>query len=121
MTERDALTDWFHSLAENSADALLELASQENIDQLRLHVARSTPRYPLPEALDPKQFAEAVLAFRESESSWNRATMKALIKADDLFKAGCVTEAAEVLHAFASSCPWSLFKEVVLDQATHYR
>jgi hypothetical protein len=47
--------------------------------------------------------------------------MKALIKADDLFKAGCVTEAVEVLHTFASSCPWSLFKEVALDQATHYR
>jgi hypothetical protein len=79
MTERDALTDWFHSLAENAADALLELASQENIDQLRLHVSRSTPHYPLPEALDPKQFAEAVFAFRENESSWNPARVKVVV------------------------------------------
>lgn len=120
MTERDSLTGWFHSLAENTPDALATLASQKNIDLLRLHVSRSTPDYLLPETLEPSEFAETVLAFRQNESSWNRATMAALIKADDLFKAGSAIAASESLKAFAASCPWSLFKEAALNQATHY-
>jgi hypothetical protein len=120
MTERDSLTNWFHSLADNPLDELVALASQANIELLRIHVSRSTPDYPLPAALGPSEFAEAVIALRQNESSWNRATMDALIKADDLFKAGRIAEAAESLQVFASSCPWSLFKEAALNQATHY-
>lgn len=121
MAERDSLTDWFHALAEHSADALVGLATDENIALLRLHISRSTPDYPLPEQFEATEFAKAVTTFRENESAWNRAVMAALIKADDLFKAGSISEAAETLHAFASSCPWALFKEVALNQATHYR
>ena len=120
MKERDSLTDWFHALAENSFDALIRLASSENIDLLRLHVSRSTPEHLLPEALDASEFAETVAAFRKNERLWNHATMTAMIKSDGLYKAGRKAEAAEVLNAFSSSCPWSLFKEAALNQATHY-
>ena len=121
MSERDSLTDWFHALAERSSDALVGLATVENIALLRLHVSRSTPDYPLPDTFETSDFAEAVVNFRESESAWNRAVMAALIKADDLFHEGSISEAAETLHAFAASCPWALFKGVALNQATHYR
>jgi hypothetical protein len=121
MSKRDSLTDWFHALAEHPADALAGLATSENIALLQLHVSRSTPDYPLPETIEATEFAETVITFRKNESAWNHAVMAALIKADELFKAGSISEAAETLFAFAASCPWSLFKEVALNQATHYR
>ncbi len=121
MTERDSLTEWFHELAELQNEELLVLASSENIEKLQKHVARSTPAYLLPDRLSAGEFAEAVIEFRRNESSWNRATMAALIKAEDLFKAGNKAQAAESLVAFAASCPWVLFQEVALNQATHYR
>lgn len=121
MTERDSLTEWFHELAEHSHDELLKLSSPENISQLQVHVTRSTPEYPLPDRLSASEFAEAVANFRRNESAWNRATMAAIFRADDLFKAGCKAEAAESLEAFAASCPWALFQEAALNQSTHYR
>jgi len=121
MTERDSLTEWFHELAEHSHEELRELASPENIEQLQKHVARSTPEHLLPDQLNASEFASAVVEFRRNESAWNRATMTALIKADDLFKAGHKAQAAESLKEFATSCPWTLFQEVVLNQTTHYR
>lgn len=121
MTDRDSLTEWFHALAEHPHDELIELASSENIEQFQKHVARSTPKYPLPAALSASEFAEAVFRLRRNESAWNKAAMAALIKADDLSKAGFVAEAVKSLEAFASSCPWALFKEVALNQATNYK
>ena len=120
MTQRDGLTEWFHALAEHPEDELVKLASPENIAQLQMHVALSTPGYPLPVALSPGEFAEAVVEFRRNESAWNRATMTAIIEAEDLFKAGYNAKAAASLQAFAASCPWALFKEVALHQALHY-
>jgi hypothetical protein len=121
MTERDSLTEWFHELATHTHEELLTLASPENIEQLKRHVAKSTPEYPLPDGISAIEFAEAVSEFRRNESAWNRATMAALIQADEMFKADRKEEAAESLEAFAASCPWALFQEAVLNQATHYR
>ena len=121
MSERDSLTDWFHALSEHPPEALVGLATSENIALLRLHISRCTPDYPLPETIEATDFAEAVITFRENESAWNQAVMAALVKADDLCKAGSISEAFETLQAFAASCPRSLFKEVALNQATHYR
>jgi hypothetical protein len=121
MTDRDSLTEWFHALADQPHEELLRLGSPETIAQFRTHVARSTPGHPLPGELNASEFAEAVVEFRRNESAWNRATMAAIIKADDLFNSGKTAEAAESLKAFAASCPWALFKEAALNQATHYR
>lgn len=121
MNERDNLTEWFHELADNSHEELLRLASSEAIAKLQAHVARSTPEFPLPDELSPHEFADAVLQFRRNESAWNRATQAALFKADDLHTDGRSAEAAGSLEDFASTCPWALFKEVALNQATHYR
>lgn len=121
MTERDSLTEWFHELASHSHDELLRLASPDAIAKLQVHVAWSTPEYPLPAELSPKEFADAVLEFRRNESAWNRATQSALFAADELYNGGDSAAAASELEAFASSCPWALFKEVALNQATHYR
>jgi len=121
MTDRDSLTEWFHELAAHTHEELLALASPKNVGQLQRHVARSTPEYPLLGELSASEFAEAVSEFRQNESAWNRATMAALIKADEMFKADRKEEAAESLEAFAASCPWALFQEAALNQATHYR
>jgi hypothetical protein len=120
MAQRDGLTQWFHDLAEQPEDALIKLASPQNIAQLQTHVALNTPDYPLPSWLSPSEFAQAVVGFRHNESAWNKATMAAIIQADDLFKAGSTAKATALLEAFAASCPWALFKEAALDQATHY-
>lgn len=121
MTKQDSHTNWFHELALHQHDELLALASPENIVRLQMHAAISTPEYPLPKLLSAGEFAEAVIEFSRNETSWNRATMDAITKADDLFNTGCKAEAAETLEAFAASCPWALFKEVAIDQAAHYR
>lgn len=68
MSERDSLTEWFHALAEHFSEALVGLATSENIALLRLHVSRSTPDYPLPEKFEATEFAETVTTFRENES-----------------------------------------------------
>lgn len=120
MTDRDSLTEWFHALADQPHGELLRLASPKAIAKFRAHVARSTPGHPLPDELSASEFAEAVVEFRRNESAWNRATMAAMIKADDMFKTGRTTEAAASLEAFANSCPWALFKEAALNQANHY-
>lgn len=121
MPERDSLTEWFHSLAERPDNELVRLASPENIAQLQMHVSLSTPDYPLPDALSSIEFAQAIVEFRRNESAWNKATMAAIIQAEDLVEAGGNAKAAALLEAFAASCPWALFKEVALNQATHYR
>ena len=121
MNERDALIEWFHALSSHSSSELENLASLENIELLRIHIDRSIPEYSLPSEFEPSEFSEAVASFRQSESSWNRATQLAIVKADDLFKAGHADEAARSLRAFAASCPWLVFKEAALNQADYFR
>lgn len=121
LTERDSLTDWFHALSGQSHDQLLKLASPETIAKFRLHATRSVPSHPLPDDLSASAFAEAVAEIRQNERAWNQATMAALAEADDLFNAGDSDKAVTALEAFAACCPWVLFQEVALDQASHYR
>ncbi|MBW8330199.1 MAG: hypothetical protein K0M48_13920 [Thiobacillus sp.] len=120
-SDRDSLTEWFHELANLSQDEIRDQATPANLDTLRLHIQRSVPECSLPPDLTREQFAEVVYEFRKNEKSWNQATMASLIRADDLFKEGLVHEAVQELHRFAASCPWSLFKEVALNQATYYQ
>ena len=120
MPDRNALTEWFHDLAGKSAEDLKHASSPANLDKLRAHISLSLPDCSPPDDLKGERFAEVVLQLRANEIAWNQATMAALIKADDLFKNGQASEARSELQAFAANCPWSLFKEVALDQAMNY-
>jgi hypothetical protein len=117
---RDSLTEWFHQLASLEHSELVQKASIDNQEKLRLHIERSVLECEIPTGLTEQQFANTVLDFRKNESAWNHAVMASLIKADELFKEGLAGEAVSELHRFASSCPWALFREVALNQATHY-
>lgn len=120
MTEKDDLTEWFHEMALHTHEELIVLASWENMGCLQRHIARCIPEYPLSDELNVIEFADAVHEFSRNESARNKATMAALIEADEMFKANGKEKAIEVLKAFASSCPWVLFQEAALNQATHY-
>lgn len=120
-SDRDSLTEWFHELAKLGQNELRDQVSSNNLDKLRAHIERSVPEYGLPSDLTKERFAEVVHELRKNESAWNRAAMASLIKADDLFKDGLAYEAVQELHSFAASCPWSLFKEAALNQATQYQ
>jgi hypothetical protein len=121
MAELDDLTAWFHALAELPHDELIRQASPDTISRLQTHAARNILGYPIRSAMNPEDFAATVLALRHSEGSWNRATMAAILKAEDLHNAGQKAEAAASLEAFAKTCPWLLFQEVALDQGSHYK
>lgn len=115
--QRTASINWFHQLAELGADQIAARFSTESLARLQAHVALCLDGAGLPGICSPTQFAETVLDLRANESDWNRATMSAIIQADDLMLAGQTEEAVQVLQAFAASCPWTLFREVAEDQA----
>lgn len=119
--DRDALRmasiDWFHQLAELGSDQIAVRFSPENLARLQAHVALCLDGAELPGIKTPAQFAETVLDLRANESDWNRATMSAIIRADDLMLAGQTEEAVQVLLAFAASCPWASFREAAENQA----
>lgn len=114
---RTASIDWFHQLAELGSDQIAVRFSPENLARLQAHVALCLDGAGLPGICSPTQFAETVLDLGANESDWNRATMSAIIQADDLMLAGQAEEAVQVLLAFAASCPWTWFREVAEDQA----
>lgn len=114
---RTASIDWFHSLAELGRDEIARRFSPVNLARLQAHVQLCLAGAELPWIGTPEQFAETVLDLRANESEWNRATMSAIIRADDLMLAGQAEEAVQVLQSFAASCPWLLFREVAQNQA----
>lgn len=117
-TRRKASTEWFHELAELGREEIAGRWTPEIERRLAVHVALCLRDVGMPAVRTPEQFAEVVLDLRDNESGWNRATMAAIIRADDLVLAGQKEEAVHVLDAFAASCPWVLFCEVVQDQAS---
>lgn len=114
---RQASTEWFHSFAKLGRGELARRWTPEMERRLKDHVALCLTGVEMPGARMPEQFAEVVIDLRASESDWNRATMAAIIRADDLVLAGQTEEAVHVLHTFAAFCPWVLFREVAQDQA----
>lgn len=117
-TRRTASIDWFHQLAALGRDEIAHRFSAENQTRLQTHVALCLDGANLPLIGTPVQFAETVLDLRANECEWNRVTMSAIIRADDLMLAGQTEEAVQVLLAFAASCPWVLFRQVAENQAS---
>lgn len=118
---RTASIDWFHQLAELGSDQIAARFSPDSMVRLQTHVTLCLEGAELPGISRPAQFAETVLDLRANESDWNRATMSAIIRADDLMLAGRTEEAVQVLLTFAASCPWILFRAVAENQADHLR
>lgn len=114
---RSASIGWFHQLAELDRDEIARRCSPENLARLQDHLALCLQGAEPPGIMEPAQFAETVLDLRSNERDWNRATMAAIIRADDLMLAGQTEEAVQVLLAFAASCPWTLFRETAKNQA----
>ena len=114
----NASITWFHGFAALDRDEIARLWTPEIERRLIDHVALCLTGVEMPGVRAPEQFAEMVLDLRSNEGDWNRATMAAIVRADDLVLAGQTEEAVQVLHAFASSSPWVLFREVALDQAS---
>lgn len=114
---RTASIDWFHQLAELGSDQIAARFSPASLARLQAHVVLCLDGAELPAIRTPAQFSETVLDLRANESDWNRATMSAIIRADDLMLAGQTEEAVEVLLSFAASCPWVLFREAAENQA----
>ena len=116
-TRRVASIEWFHGFAQLGRDEMARQWTPEIEGRLREHVALCLTGIEMPGIRTPEQFAEVVIDLRANESDWDRATMAAIIRADDLALAGQTEEAVHVLHAFAASCPWKLFAAVARDQA----
>jgi hypothetical protein len=112
-----ASIDWFHRLADLGAEQIAARYSPESLARLKAHMALFLDGAELPVIWTPAQFAETVLDLRSNETDWNRATMWAIIRADDLMLAGQTEEAVQVLLAFAASCPWVSFREAAENQA----
>lgn len=115
---RDVSVDWFHQLAGGDRDEIARRFTPESLARFQAHVALYLEGAEVPRIRTPEQFAETVLDLRANESGWNRATMSAIIQADDLLLAGQTEEAVQVLLTFAASCPWLLFREVAKNQAS---
>jgi hypothetical protein len=81
----------------------------ENIGQLQRHVARSTLEWPLSNEPSVGEIAEAVSDWWRNEGAWNRATMAALIKAEETFKSDRKEDAAKSLDAFPCAMPLGSF------------
>lgn len=114
------LVDWFHAFAKQSIEQLAQLANEENRSRFLQYVTESLPGHAPPGALPPEDFAQAVVALRDNERTWNQALMAALIDADDLHRNGATQESVEYLKVFADSCPWKRFAEVARRQAAAY-
>ena len=118
--DRDEQVEWFHDLA-----SLVE-AGRVNLGELVLRteisefVTQHLPSHTLPVGMTDAECMNAVRILRENESSWNRALMRAISEACDLAASGEPQRAAEDLRAFASICPWVLFAEVAMNQASHF-
>ena len=62
MSDRSALTEWFHALASKSRDELERVASPASLDKLRAHIAWSLPDCLPLDDLNEGRFADLVLS-----------------------------------------------------------
>jgi hypothetical protein len=123
MTEDSNLAEqveWFHQFAGQTLSELADQASEINRKAIARLVETCLPGYNAPAGQSPEEFASTVQELRANERQWNQALCAALIQADDLLKSEGSQAAAARLKAFASSCPWKLFREVANNQAANY-
>lgn len=111
--------EWFHQLAALPKGELLAWAGTESVSDLAEFVRNHVADCSVPERAPPREIVAFVVGLRGNEREWNRALQAALIRADDI-KETSRDEAKQVLQAFAVDCPWALFKEVAVDQASWY-
>lgn len=116
---RDDQVEWFHQLAALSEGELLAWAGTDYVSDLAEFVRNHVADYSIPERATPREIVALVVGLRGNEREWNHALQAALIRADDV-KDTSRSEAKQVLRAFAVNCPWVLFKEVAVNQASWY-
>jgi hypothetical protein len=116
---RDDQVEWFHQLAALSEGELLAWAGTDYVSDLAEFVRNHVADYSVPERATSRQIVAFVVGLRGNEREWNHALQAALIQAEYV-KDTSRSEAKQVLNAFAVNCPWVLFKEVAVNQASWY-
>jgi hypothetical protein len=116
----EQLFGWFHHFADAPRETLVATATPANRARLSAMTKVCLTEPPVLGALSPEDFADYVLCLRANERRWNQALSDTLIRADDLFQSEGKPAAVAALRTFASSCPWSSFRIVALDQAASH-